>query len=328
MKYRLLGKCNVQVSEIGFGAWAIGGPSESAGVQWGWSGVQDEEAIAAVKRARELGVNFFDTADVYGNGHSEELLGRALAGQQDVFIASKVGNVVRGGVAGKDWSAAHIVDSCEKSLRRLRRQTIDLYQLHNPEIRDIRHGDWPKTMEKLQKEGKIRWWGVSVFTPEEAMAVLERGNAYTIQIAYNALRQEMVEKILPRTQKDNVGVIARVPLYYGLLTGKYNPDTRFPSNDHRSHTLPPDVMRQLTLRAQRLASIAGDQGPGTMAQWALRYVLSHPAVSTTIPGARNPQQAEQNCAASNGVQIPPEQLRAVRQFWEADPYLRDLRTGL
>jgi len=331
MNYRTLGQTGLMISEISFGAWAIGGTSEAAGTQWGWGEAPEAEAIAAVHRARDLGVNFFDTADVYGNGRSEEVLGKALANDWGkVFIASKVGNVVRNGIGGKDWSRQHIVQSCENSLKRLKKDVIDLYQLHNPEVRDIKNGDWPETMELLQKQGKIRWYGVSVFLPEEGMAVLERGQGHAIQLAYNALRLEMEESVLPLAQKKNVGIIARVPLYYGILAGKFNPDSTFPANDHRSHTLAPATMRQLVPRAEKIREIAaipaGDSA--RFGQWSLKFILAHPAVSTVIPGARNPLQAEKNCSASDGKPLPVAQVNAVREMWKNDQYLRTLRTGL
>jgi aryl-alcohol dehydrogenase-like predicted oxidoreductase len=330
MQYRTLGQTGLKVSEISFGAWAIGGTSEAAGTQWGWGETPERDAIAAVRRALDLGVNFFDTADVYGNGRSEQILGKALSSDwSKVMIASKVGNVVRDGVGGKDWSRAHIVRSCEESLKRLNKDVIDLYQLHNPEERDIRNGDWPETLELLQQQGKIRWYGVSVFLPEEAMAVLERGKAQVIQLAYNALRLEMEDNVLPLAQKNNVGIIARVPLYYGILAGKYKADSMFPKDDHRSHTLPPETMRELVPRADRLRELA-HIAPGdstAFGQWSLKFILANPAVSTVIPGARNPQQAEKNCAAS-GNPLPKDQVAATQDLWRRDPYLRALRTGL
>lgn len=331
MNYKTLGQTGLKVSEISFGAWAIGGTSEAAGTQWGWGEVPERDAIAAVHRARDLGVNFFDTADVYGNGRSEEVLGKALANNWGkALIASKVGNVVRNGVGGKDWSRQHIVESCENSLKRLKKDVIELYQLHNPEMADIKNGDWPETMELLQKQGKIRWYGVSVFLPEEAMAVLERGKGQVIQLAYNALRLEMEEKVLPLAQKKNVGIIARVPLYYGILAGKFKADTTFPADDHRSHTLPPETMRELVPRAEKIREIAGIPAGDSsrFGQWSLKFILSHPAISTVIPGARNPQQAEQNCSASDGQKLPDAQANAVRKMWKEDQYLRELRTGL
>lgn len=330
MRYRTLGKTGLEVSEIGFGAWAIGGTSEAAGMQWGWGETPEREAIAALHRARELGVNFFDTADVYGNGRSEEILGKAFGGSWDkILVASKCGNVVRDGVGMKDWSRKHITWSCEQSLKRLKKDAIDLYQLHNPIEEDIRKGDWPETLTRLQEQGKIRWFGVSVFLPEEAMAVLERGAGHSIQLAFNALRQEMLPEVLPLAQKKNFGIIARVPLYYGMLTGKFNAGTRFAANDHRSHTLPPDTMRELAPRAEKFQKIASADGSDQQfGRWALRFILSHREISTVIPGARNVKQAERNSKASEGEQLPLDQVQAAHQFWEGDEYLKNLRTGL
>lgn len=329
MKHRPLGKSGLKVSEIGFGAWAIGGSSEAAGVQWGWGETPEHEAIAALHRARDLGVDFFDTADVYGNGRSEEIIGKAFGGQWgDLLVASKVGNVTRQGRSSKDWSRQHITWSCDQSLKRLKKDVLDLYQLHNPAEHDIQHGDWPETLERLVEQGKIRWYGVSVFLPEEAKAVLGRGAGQTIQLAYNALRQEMAGEVLPLAQKKNFGIIARVPLYYGILTGKFKPTTSFAKLDHRSHTLPPGTMRELVPRAEKLRALASDGGEQNFARWSLKFVLAHPAVSTVIPGARDPQQAEANCSASSGVPLPPPQVAAARQLWQKDDYLRNLRTGL
>src|SRR5919108_3732009 len=318
MNYRTLGSTGLQVSEIGFGAWTIGGTSEAAGTQWGWGETPEADAIAAIQRARELGVNFFDTADVYGNGRSEEILGKALGPDwKDVYVASKVGNVIRHQRAAKDWSREHIMRSCEASLKRLKKDVIDLYQRHNPDLYDNRRADWPETMELLQKHGKIRYYGVSVFLPEEAVAVLARGKGHSIQLAYNPLRLEMEEQVLPLAQRKNVGIIARVPFYYGILAGKFRADTTFPRDDHRSHTLPPQTMRELVPRAERLRELAGiaPNDFSGFAQWSLKFILSNPTVSTVIPGARNAQQAEKNASAADGAPISKEQAGAVRKLW-------------
>ena len=328
MNYRILGKTGAKVSEIGFGAWAIGGTSVAAGVEWGWGETSETDAIAALHRARELGVNFLDTAHVYGNGRSEQIIGKAFAGTwKDLLVASKCGNVVRNGVGMKDWSRQHITWSCEQSLKRLQKDVIDLYQLHNPVEHDIREGDWPETMQRLVEQGKIRWFGVSVFLPEEALAVLERGTGHSIQLAFNALRQEMAAEVLPLARKKNFGIIARVPLYYGLLAGKFTADTRFAANDHRSHTLPPETMRELAPRAEQLRQLAKVDRE-RFGEWSLRFILAHEAVSTVIPGARNVQQVERNCAASKAEALPQEQIEAAHDFWNNDEYLRQLRTGL
>src|SRR5205085_1091235 len=216
----------------------------------------------------------------------------------------------------------------EASLKRLKKDVIDLYQLHNPDVYDIRHADWPETMELLQKHGKIRYYGVSVFLPEEAMAVLARGKGYSIQLAYNPLRLEMEEQVLPLAQKKNLGIIARVPLYYGILAGKFRADTTFPPDDHRSHTLPPETMRQLVPRAEKLKKIAERNGSTSFAQWSLRFSVSHPAISTAIAGARNPRQVEENCKAAEAPPLSEADVAAARELWQRDSYLRNLRTGL
>jgi aryl-alcohol dehydrogenase-like predicted oxidoreductase len=162
------------------------------------------------------------------------------------------------------------------------------------------------------------------------MAVLRRGKAHVIQLAYNPLRLEMEESVLPLARKQNVGIIARVPLYYGILAGKFKHVTTFAKDDHRSHTLPPETMRELVPRAERIRKLAG-VGPAdsaAFAKWSLKFILSNPAVSTVIPGARNPQQAEKNSSASDGESLPKEQVEAVRKSWQSDAWLRELRTGL
>src|SRR6266513_5540778 len=159
------------------------------------------------------------------------------------------------------------------------------------------------------------------------MAVLERGKGQVIQLAYNALRLEMEQRVLPLAQKKSVGIIARVPLYYGILAGKFKPDTTFANDDHRSHTLPPSTMRELVPRASRLQKLAGIT-PGDFGKWSLKFILSNPAVSTVIPGARNPQQAEKNSSASDGQSLAKDQVEAVRKVWREDSWLRQLRTGL
>ncbi|HET7209566.1 MAG TPA: aldo/keto reductase [Terriglobales bacterium] len=330
MNYRTLGSTGLKVSEIGFGSWAIGGRSEAAGEQWGWGDTPEADAIAAVQRARDLGVNFFDTADVYGNGRSEEILGKALGPDwSNVLVASKAGNVVRHGKGAKDWTREHLTKSCEATLKRLKKDVIDVYQLHNPSAYDIRHFDWVDTMELLQKHGKIRFYGVSIFLPEEGIAVLGRGKGHVIQLGYNALRLEMQEEVIPLAQKKNFGIIARVPLYYGLLSGKFKPDTTFAKDDHRSHTIGP-MMSELVPRAERVRELAGvvSGDAAAFARWSLKFILANPAISTVIPGARNPQQAESNCSASDGGPLPAAQVEAVHKMWSGDPYLKALRTEL
>lgn len=329
MRYRKLGRTGLKVSEIGFGAWAIGGTSEVLGVNWGWGEIDERDAIEAVRAALDCGVNFFDTADVYGQGRSEETLGKALGQDwQRALVASKFGNTVKDDQFAKDWSRDYIIQSVEGSLRRLKKETIDLYQLHNPDVEAILNGDWPETMERLREQGKIRYYGVSVFLPEEALAVMQRNVGDVLQVGYNALRLEMVNEVFPRAQEANYGIIARVALYYGVLAGKFTAATRFAANDHRSHTLAPEMIAELAPRAERLKPLAEKEGKGSFARWALRFAISHPAVSTVIPGARNAEQARENCAASDLGEIPPEQFAEAYSRWKQDPWLSALRVGL
>lgn len=330
MQYREFGNTGLKVSEIGFGSWAIGGTQVGGGQQWGWGEVPEADALAALTRARELGVNFFDTANTYGNGRSEENLGRAFCGRWgDTLVATKLGYTERNGVSVQDFSRHHILEQCEGSLRRLKKDVIDVYQLHNPSADVIRNGDWPETMERLREQGKIRFYGVSIFLPEDALAFLERGSGYSIQLAFNALRMEMVEKVFPAAMEKKVAIIARVAMYYGLLSGKFKADHRFAENDHRSHSLDPETMRQLVPRAERIRQQFNlSTENGEFARWSLRFAISHPAVSVVIPGARNAQQAEQNSAVSDGTLVPKGQFDAVYKMWREDEYLRNLRVGL
>ncbi|HEX9460911.1 MAG TPA: aldo/keto reductase, partial [Thermoanaerobaculia bacterium] len=191
MQYRELGKTGIKVSTIGFGGWAIGGPSEASGTPFGWGRTTDEESLAAIRSARDLGVTFFDTADSYGFGRSESLLGIVLSRKREgVVIATKVG-VVRGsaGTLKKDFSRQHIFVAVDGSLKRLRTDYIDLYQVHNPTIDELRRLEIQDAMDRLQDAGKIRFWGVSVSTPEEGLEVIRHGWGNALQVLYNILNQ-------------------------------------------------------------------------------------------------------------------------------------------
>ena len=221
MQYRELGKTGIKVSAIGFGGWAIGGPSEASGTPLGWGRTTDEDSLAAIRRARDLGVTFFDTADSYGFGRSESLLGIVLSRKrEDVVLATKVG-VVRNstGELRKDFSKQHIFVAVDGSLKRLRSDYIDLYQVHNPTIDDLRREEIQDAMERLQDNGKIRFWGVSVSNPEEGLEVVRRGWGNTLQVLYNILNQAPAQELFPIAKEKGYGIIARVPLASGLLTG-------------------------------------------------------------------------------------------------------------
>jgi aryl-alcohol dehydrogenase-like predicted oxidoreductase len=313
MEYRELGKkTGIRVSAIGFGGWAIGGASEASGAPLGWGKQSDEESLAAIRRARELGITFFDTADSYGFGRSESLLGIVLSRyRQDVVIATKVGVVRTGsGALKKDFSRQHIFHAVDGSLKRLRTDYIDLYQMHNPTIEDLRHEEIQDAMERLQDAGKIRFWGVSVSTPEEGIEIMQRGWAHALQVLYNVLNQAPADVLLPTAKEKGYGIIARVPLASGLLTGKFRIDSVFPSDDIRQNFLTPRRLQEAIERVDETKSIIGG-ATRSLAEGALRFVLANEAVSTTIPGARNARQVEMNVAAIEGTLSPDivEKLR-------------------
>lgn len=316
MRYRRLGRTGLMVSEVGFGALAIGGLD--------WGQVDDADSLAALRRAFELGVNFFDTADLYGRGHSEELIGRAFAGERPhVLIATK---------AGYDFEASdpplqrfepgYLRASLENSLRRLNTDYVDLFQLHNPPQKLARDDIVWDALAALKAEGKTRFFGMSVRTVNDGLAYLRaaRSGDYeaerfgdTLQAPYNLLDQEAAAKgLLVEAHRADVGIISRVPLASGMLSGRYGPGHRFPPGDFRSRW-----------SRERIAEAAGKvealrflvKPPlETMAQAALAFVLSQPAVSTVIPGAKTAAQVEENVAASDLAPLPDEDLRRAEEL--------------
>lgn len=312
MHYRKLGKTDITVSEIGFGAWAIGGAAEASGTPLGWGRTSDDESLAAIRRARELGVTFFDTADSYGFGRSESLLGIVLPRvRHSVVIATKVG-VVRDGEnrLRKDFSLAHISHAIDGSLKRLRTDYIDLYQLHNPTLDDLRRDDLHEAMSRLQEAGKIRYWGVSVSTPEEGLEIVRNGWGYALQVLYNVLNQAPAEELFPLAKEKGYGIIARVPLASGLLSGKFRPDTVFAKDDVRQNFLTPKRLEEVIPRIDEAKSIIGGTAR-SLAEGALRFILANDAVSTAIPGAKNVRQVEMNASADE-VRIPQEIVEKLR----------------
>jgi len=312
MKYRRLGSTELRVSEIGFGGWAIGGPMDVRGVPVGWSNTSDEDSLASIRRARELGVTFFDTADIYGVGRSESLLGIVLSRKRDdVVIATKVGMIrASNGTLQKDFSAEHIFHAINGSLRRLRTDYVDLYMLHNPPMEVLRSGEVQEAMAQLQETGKIRYWGVAIYTPDEGMEVIRNGWGYALQVLYNIINQSPAGELFPLAIEKGYGIVARVPLASGLLSGKYRIDSSFPANDVRQNFLTPRRLEEVLPRIDEIRGIVGD-GNCTLAQAAIRFVLAHDAVSTVIPGIRNVRQVESNVAAE-AVELPRETIEKLR----------------
>ncbi len=312
MHSRKLGNTDITVSEIGFGGWAIGGSTDAAGTPLGWGRTNDDDSLAAIRRARELGVTFFDTADTYGFGRSESLLGIVLSRRRsEVVIATKVGNVRRpDGRIGKDFTPAHISHAVDGSLKRLRTDYIDLYQLHNPTLDDLRRDDIHEAMDRLQEVGKIRYWGVAVTTPEEGIEIINSNWGYSLQVLYNVLNQAPANELFPLARQKGYGIIVRVPLASGLLTGKFRADTVFPGDDIRQNFLTPRRLEEVIPRVDEAKSIIGGSAR-SLSEAALRFTLADDAVSTVIPGARNARQVEMNVAADE-VRLPKEVIDKLR----------------
>jgi len=313
MRYRTLGRTGIRVSEIGFGAWAVGGNAHGNS----YGPTDDSTSIAAVRRAVDLGCTFFDTADVYGWGHSEEVLGEALADhRQDVVIATKVGGDFYHGGVRMNFDPGYIAFALERSLTRLRTDHVDVYQLHNPPLGMT--GD-PRTYEVLDglvAENKVRHYGVSVHEPLEAVLAIETGKPAAIQLPFSLFRQEWIDEVLPLAAKRGVGVVAREPLANGFLAGAHGEDARFPAGDIRHHW-----PREMVRGQVRAANVVRETlaGPGrTLAQSALKFVLAFPEVSVTIPGAKTPAQVEENLLASDAPDLTAEEVANARALFARD----------
>jgi aryl-alcohol dehydrogenase-like predicted oxidoreductase len=286
---RTLGRTGLSVSEIGFGAWAIGG--NAFGNSYG--ATDDAESTRAIRRAFELGCNFFDTADVYGHGHSESLLGAALHDVRDqVFIATKVGGNFYDGDVHSDFTPAYLRFAVESSLGRLRTDRIDLLQLHNPPMRLISDRATYEPLEEMKGEGLIRFYGVSVHPPEEGMAAVQATMPDTVQIVYNLARREAEDTFLPTAQAATVGVIAREPLANGFLAGRYHADSTWQRGDIRSR-MPRPYVAQLSALGQRVRELAEKSGM-TASQLALKFVLDRTEIACAIVGMKTVQQVEEN----------------------------------
>lgn len=292
MNRRTLGRTGLSVSEIGFGAWAIGG--NAFGNSYGPT--DDGESQRAIRKAFDLGCNFFDTADVYGHGHSEELLGAALHDVRDqVNIATKVGGNFYDHDIHMDFTPAYLRFAVERSLGRLRTDRIDLLQLHNPPINLISAMETYEPLEAMKREGLIRFYGVSVHPPEEGLAAVQATMPDTVQIVYNLARREAEDTFLPTAQAANVGVIAREPLANGFLAGRYHPESTWERGDIRSR-MPRPYVTQLAALGQRVRELAGKSGM-TAAQLALKFVLDRPEVACAIVGMKTVQHVEENLNA-------------------------------
>jgi aryl-alcohol dehydrogenase-like predicted oxidoreductase len=324
LEYRNLGKTGMRVSEISLGTWAFGG-------EWGM--VSDEESYATLNRAIDLGVNFLDTADVYGDGRSERLIGKLLKerSSDEIFVATKAGRRLDPHTAeGYDYeNLSRFVD---RSLANLRVETLDLLQLHCPPTEVFRRDESFEALDRLQAAGKLRNYGVSVEKVEEARMALGYPGVKTVQIIFNIFRQRPAEEFFPLAGERNVGVIARVPLASGLLSGKMTAEREFASDDHRNF----NREGQAFDRGETFSGVDFETGLAaaeelkelvpkghTLAQLALRWILMHPAVSCAIPGAKSPDQVADNLAAAEMPPLPEEAMNRIREIYD-----RHIRPGV
>ena len=308
MKYRTLGKTGLRVSSIGLGTMVHAGH---------FGPMKDSESLSAIDAALELGVNFIDTSDAYGAGYSETLLGQALKGRRDqVIIATKGGNVMVGPDRGKrNFDPEYITRVMEQSLQRLQIDTIDLYQLHNPTVEVIEHGAVWEVLERAKQAGKIRHFGVSINTMEEGIAAVKDGRTETIQVEYNLLAQDPAEKLFSLAHQASIGIIARVPLRRGILTGKMTiaDEQRFQGEDLRARSFKGEAFAKELAKADELRFLVHGSAK-TLGQAAIAFCIAHPAVSVVIPGARNAEQMRENAAAGD-IEISTADLARIAELW-------------
>jgi aryl-alcohol dehydrogenase-like predicted oxidoreductase len=315
MRTRPLGRTGFEVSEIGFGTWGIGGfvPGASYGA------TDDDVSREALRRARELGITFYDTADSYGDGRAESLLGDVFGSLDGVVIATKAGHPRFGGP--QDFSPAHLVASVDGSLRRLRRPRIEMLQLHNPPLDLLRAEPAVlETLRDLRRAGKIAAWGISTKTPAEAAVAIREFAAPCVQANFNLADQRALDEgLLDLAVATGTALIARTPLAFGFLSGKLGADAQFPEGDHRRNWSKERVAQWAAASRDFAGDVARRDGQ-TLAQVALRFCLSHPGVSTTIPGMLAPAEADENAAASDFGPLPEADVARIRAVYAGSAF--------
>jgi len=321
MRYRALGKTGLSVSEIGFGAWGIGG--------WMWKDSDDTESLRALHTAVDNGVNFIDTALVYGDGHSERLVGKLLKDRGErIYVATKIPPANRRWPASPHIPATeafprkHIIESTERSLRNLGVDVIDVQQFHVWHDNWLRESEWWETILELKEQQKIQFFGVSIndHAPETALELVRSGKADTIQVIYNIFDQSPEAELFPLCIEKNVGVIVRVPLDEGGLTGAITPETTFPEHDWRNNYFRGERKREVYERVAKLKTLLGEEAQ-TLPELALRFCLSHKAVSTVIVGTRKSAHAIANAAVSDGRTLSPQLLAELKKHqWRRNFY--------
>ncbi len=317
MKYREFGRTGWEVSTVSFGAWAIGAD---------WGQVEKEDAIAALHTALDEGINLFDTADVYGDGRSEKLLAQLKRERrEDFYIITKAGRRLNPHTAD-GYNRENLTKFVERSLKNLQTETLDLMQLHCPPTEVYYRPEVFGILDDLVLDGKIRYYGVSVEKVEEALKAIEYPGVQSVQIIFNIFRQRPAELFLAEAQRRKVGILARVPLSSGMLAGKFNKESRFTADDHRQYNRHGEafdvgetfsgVDYDLSLEAVDKLRALVPEGV-SMAQFALRWILMYEAVSCTIPGAKNPQQASDNAKAAELPPLSDEIMAAVKDIYDS-----------
>jgi aryl-alcohol dehydrogenase-like predicted oxidoreductase len=315
MRYRELGRTGWKVSEVSFGAWAIGGS---------WGTVDDKESMAALHQAIDAGVNFIDTADVYGMGRSERLIGELKRERKgEIIVATKAGRRLSPHTA-EGYNAENLKRFVEDSLVNLGTDCLDLVQLHCPPAEVYYRPEVFGALDGLVEAGKIRFYGVSVQNVEEGLKAIEFPNVQTVQIIFNCFRQRPMELFFPEARKRRVGILARVPLASGLLSGKLRRDSQFEAGDHRNfnrHGESFDMGETFSgvdydVALEAVEEIRKVAPPGmSMAQFALRWILMEEAVTCAIPGGKRAAQVVDNCAASDAAPVEGDAMRAVESIY-------------
>ena len=321
MEYRALGRTGWNISEIGFGSWGIGGSE--------WGTTDDRQSLAALNKAIDLGVNFIDTADVYGDGHSEQLIAQVRrARSEQLIVATKAGRRLNPQVAS-GYNRQNLTAFVERSLKNLQTDALDLLQLHSPPTEVYYMPEVFDVLDDLVRQGKVRFYGVSVERVDEALKAITYPNVQSVQIIFNMFRLKPSEQFFAAARERQVGILARVPLASGLLSGKFRADTQFAANDHRNFNRHGEAFDQgetfsgvdyeTGLQAVEQLRPLVPEG-ANMAQFALRWILMFPEVTAAIPGAKNPQQAEDNVRAAELPPISDETMRRVEEIY--DRYIR------
>jgi aryl-alcohol dehydrogenase-like predicted oxidoreductase len=317
MQYRKFGNTDLLVSEIGFGAWAIGGGAMIGNTAIGWGDADDTVSVNAIHAALDAGINFFDTADIYGLGHSENLLGKTIGDRKDIIIATKAGNVSRNEQFTVDYSKEYILKACEASLKRLKRDVIDYYQLHTARMQHLQNGECIQAMQQLQQQGKIRYWGISLNTfdplPEAEFFIQQKiGNGF--QLVLNLLNQKTLP-LLKQSAEKGYGIIVRMALQFGLLTGKFDNVAEFSANDHRKNRLTGEVIDTSNSALEPVWQLCKKYNC-SKTELALSYILSYSAVSTIIAGIRTAEQVQQN--TSGLFKLDDEDTKMIEELGRTD----------